>query len=321
MRYVIYGAGAVGGVIGAKLFEHGHDVVLIARGAHLDTIRSKGLTFQTPIETTVLPIAAVGNPSEIEWRDGDVVLLTTKTQQSERALDDLRAATPIDVPIVCAQNGVENERMALRRFSHVYAMLVLLPANHLEPGAVSASMAPISGVLDAGCYPSGEDHLIMRVTSDLDASGFSAHSVHDVMRWKYAKLLSNLGNAIQAACGRGDTRALHARAREESIACYRAAGIEWASDEEILERRKPMSPMSAIAGQQRGGGSSWQSLARGTGSIESDYLNGEIALLGRLHGIETPVNAALQRIGDRMAREGAAPESMSVAEVEREIAG
>jgi 2-dehydropantoate 2-reductase len=42
------------------------------------------------------------------------------------------------------------------------------------------------------------------------------------------------------------------------------------------------------------GSSSWQSLVRGAGSIETDYLNGEIALLGRLHGVPTPLNAALQ---------------------------
>ena len=50
--------------------------------------------------------------------------------------------------------------------------------------------------------------------------------------------------------------------------------------------------------QSRPGASSWQSLARGTGSIEADYLNGEIVLLGRLHGVATPVNAALQRLAN-----------------------
>ena len=48
MRYIIYGAGAVGGVIAARLAQHGHDVVAIARGAHLDAIRERGLTLQSP---------------------------------------------------------------------------------------------------------------------------------------------------------------------------------------------------------------------------------------------------------------------------------
>ncbi len=321
-RYIIYGAGAVGGVIGGRLFQQGHDVVLIARGRHLDAIRGHGLTLETPDTSTTLRISAVAHPSELRFTGDDVVLMTMKTQHTAAALADLHTTAGPHVPVVCAQNGVENERLAARRFANVYGMLVLLPATHLDPGRVQAHCAPVSGVLDAGCYPSGSDALIARVTADLDASGISAHPTADIMRWKYAKLLSNLGNAVQASCGLGgNTRALHARLRDEAIACYRAAGIDWASDDEMNERRRPMSPMREIAGHARAGGSSWQSLARKTGSIETDYLNGEIALLGRLHGVATRANAALQAIASRMARDGAAPGSVSVHDVEAEMGG
>ncbi len=322
MRYIIFGAGAVGGVIGAQLHRHGHDVALIARGAHLDAIRERGLTLETPLGSETLRIPAVAHPSELRFGADDVVLLTMKTQHTAAALADLRSAAGPDVPVVCAQNGVENERMAARLFARVYAMLVILPATYLVPGLVQAHAAPVSGVLDTGRYPSGTDDLIARVASDLDAAGLSSHAVPDAMRWKYAKLLSNLGNAVQAACGLDAAAgALHARARDEALACYRAAGIDWASDAEMEQRRKSMSPLGAIAGRARAGGSSWQSLARGAGTIESDYLNGEIVLLGRLHGVATPVNAALQRIGQRMTREKLAAGSLSAADVEREIAG
>ena len=63
------------------------------------------------------------------------------------------------------------------------------------------------------------------------------------------------------------------------------------------------------------GGSSWQSLARGAGSIEADSLNGEVALEGALHGVPTPVNALLQRLATRAAAEGAAPGSWSLEEL------
>jgi 2-dehydropantoate 2-reductase len=69
--------------------------------------------------------------------------------------------------------------------------------------------------------------------------------------------------------------------------------------------------MRPINGQRRGGGSSWQSLARGTGSIEADLLNGEIVLLGRLHGVVTPVNELLQVVANELAASGAPPGSMS----------
>ena len=69
-------------------------------------------------------------------------------------------------------------------------------------------------------------------------------------------------------------------------------------------------------GVTRAGGSTWQSLARRTGSTESDYLNGEITLLGRLHGVATPVNTALQHLSASMARDGKPPGSADPADLE-----
>ncbi len=317
MRYTIYGAGAIGGVIGAKLFQHGHDVRLVARGAHLHAIKESGLTFKTPLETCNLRIPTVGHPSELAFADDDVVLLTVKTQDTAAALLDLRAAAGADVPVVCAQNGVENERLAARMVSRVYAMLVLLPAVHLEPGVVIANAAPVSGILDAGCYPSGVDAVIEQVTAALDTSGFSSRPAADAIRWKYAKLLANLRNALQAACGsHPDVGPLYQMARTEAIECYRRAGIDWASDDEIRARRTSISAAAPVDGAARAGGSTWQSLARATGSTESDYLNGEITLLGRSHGVATPVNAALQQLSARMAREGRPPGSVDPADIE-----
>jgi len=77
--------------------------------------------------------------------------------------------------------------------------------------------------------------------------------------------------------------------------------------------------MRPIDGQRHLGGSSWQSLARGSGSVEADYLNGEIVLLGRLQGVPTPVNELAQRVANRMARECAAPGSVAAAEIEAEL--
>ncbi len=68
-----------------------------------------------------------------------------------------------------------------------------------------------------------------------------------------------------------------------------------------------------VRGKHRGGGSSWQSLARGTGSIEADYLNGEVVLLGRLHGIATPVNEMLQNLANVLAREKRRPGTLEPA--------
>ena len=320
MRYIIYGAGAVGGVIGGRLFQHDRDVILIARGPHLAAIQTNGLTLQSAGASEQLAIPASGGPSEIDFQDGDVVILTMKTQDTEAALDELRAAAGISVPVFCAQNGVENERLALRRFQNVYGVTVMLPAVHLEPGVVTANASNKSGMLDLGRYPSGTDDVAQAVADDLNASDFSVIVRENVMRWKYAKLLGNIGNALQAACGLdADYGDIYGQIRDEALACYQAAGIDCADADEVRERRDGVLGIDR-SGPRRRGGSSWQSLARSTGSIETDFLNGEITLLGRLHNVPAPANAAIQNIAARLVREGAEPGSLTPDDVREAIA-
>jgi 2-dehydropantoate 2-reductase len=108
-------------------------------------------------------------------------------------------------------------------------------------------------------------------------------------------------------------------ATAEAEACFAAAGLPVASVEEDVANREGRMEVGEIPGLARGGGSSWQSLVRGTGSIEADYLNGEICLLGRLHGVPTPVNALLQRRANAAAAEGLEPSSTTEAELLAEL--
>lgn len=320
MRYIIYGAGGIGGTIGARLFQNHKEVILIARGEHLRAIQGKGLIFKTPLETVTLPIPCVGHPSDITFNSGDVVFLCMKSQHTLQALEDLRDTAGQDIPVICCQNGVDNERMAARRFSHVYGMVVMLPASHLEPGVVQSESVKKTGILDAGCFPSGIDPLIEEVTKDLATSNFSAKTDNHILRWKYAKLLINLGNSLQALCEPGpEARDIARMMTHEALDCYRAAGIDCATREEEMERRGDHMQLGTIDGQQRGGGSSWQSIVRGTGSIETDYLNGEIVLLGRLYAVPTPANLVLQKMGIRLAKEGGKAGSYSLDEIRKRI--
>jgi len=318
MRYLILGAGAIGGAIGGGVFQHGHDVVLVARGAHLEALRTTGLELRDPSATAVLGIEAVPTAEAAHPRGDDVVVLATKSQHSEALLADLALVAPPEIAVVCAQNGVENERLALRRFANTYGMRVILAGTHLEPGVVEISTAPLWGILDLGRYPQGNDALAERIAEDLRGSGFDARATPAVMSHKYLKLLNNLANAIQAAVGTADdpvARRLAATARAEAGACYAAAGIEVADEGDEAERRRVRGLTLPVGGASRDGGSSWQSLRRGTGNIEADWLNGEIVLLGRLHGVPTPVNARLQAVANRMAREARAPGSVSAEEL------
>ncbi|MDX3233895.1 ketopantoate reductase family protein [Streptomyces sp. ME19-01-6] len=331
MRYVIIGAGAVGGAIGGRLSQSGHDVVLVARGAHYDALRRVGLRLLTPDGPHRLPVPVADRPEAVELRPDDVLVLAVKTQDSVAALDAW-APRPVAgggtagdrLPLVCAQNGVESERLALRRFRRVYAMCVWLPSTHLEPGEVIAPCAPFTGALHLGRYPSGADETVRLIAADLAKSHFLAPVVPDVMRWKYAKLLNNVANAVEAICGPDggeEAAALVGRAKTEAIAVLDAAGIDRASAAEqsaVRDGKMDIRPVGCVAA--RGGGSSWQSLVRGAGTVEADYLNGEIVLLGRLHGVPTPVNEALRRTANECARERRTPGTITAAQLTRIVA-
>jgi 2-dehydropantoate 2-reductase len=317
MRFIVYGAGAVGGAIGGRMFQRGHDVTLIARGAHYDALRADGLRLVDAEHDVTLPIPAVRSPAEIDWRDDDVVILGMKTQDTEAALRVLAAVAPPTIAVACAQNGVENERLALRHVADVYAICVMLPASHLEPGVVEASSIPTTGLLDLGRYPGGLDERAYAIAGALATSTFESIPRPDVMRWKYCKLLMNLANAAQALCGNDDPDIgeLARRTRSEAAAVLRAGNIDVASREEDQERRGNRLTPRPIGGSHRAAGSSWQSLERGTGSIETDYLNGEIVALGRCFGVPTPVNELLQRRANHAARRKLRPGSVTAKEL------
>ncbi|MBV2354267.1 2-dehydropantoate 2-reductase [Streptomyces sp. J2-1] len=328
MRYIIIGAGAVGGAVGGRLAQAGHEVVLVARGAHLAALRERGLRLHVPEGELTFPLKAVDGPDALgELRADDVLLLAVKTQDTVTALEKWRTAPVAGggtaaelLPVLCLQNGVEGPRLALRAFRHVYAVCVWLPAGHLEPGVVSAAGAPLTGILHIGRHPHGTDDTAHRVAADLAGAHFEAPVVPDVARWQYAKLLANLGNALEAVAGRVDddaARALYAKVRAEGETVLDAAGIAYATVEEQRAVRGHKVDPVPLPDAPRGGSSTWQSLARGTGTIEADHLNGEIVLLGRQHGVPTPLNELLQSLANRFAHERRPAGSLPPRELER----
>ena len=318
MRFVIYGAGGIGCTIGARLHQSGHDVVLIARGRHFEAMRDRGLSFRTPDGDYQLQIPVASHPREVGFTADDVVFLTMKTQDTEAALRDLELAAGSSVPVICAQNGVENERLAARRFQHVYAMLVALPATFLEPGEVIASAAPLSGALHAGVYPEGVDDTITQVCAALSGSRFISDADPRAMEFKYRKLLLNLGNGLELATRRatwgatGDVGEFAAELRAEGERCYAAAGIAATSAEAYTDRVMRHYSAQPVGGAPRNGSSTLQGVLRGNTTIEADYLNGEIVLLGALHGVPTPYNTVVRAAAVHAAVEGPDGEPVSL---------
>src|SRR6478736_4660995 len=162
-RVVIVGAGAIGGAVGARLFEAGSDV-----------------TFPVPVVTSVAD-AGIG--------DDALVVLGVKTQDTPPVLADLRSAAPAGTAVFCFQNGVTNERLVAEVFRATYGGVVMMPAAHLEPGVVEAYASPVPGLFDVGLAAGGVDAATEELVAALADAGFDARAVPDVMRWKYTKLL------------------------------------------------------------------------------------------------------------------------------------
>jgi 2-dehydropantoate 2-reductase len=298
MRFVVVGAGAIGGSVGALLARAGFDVVFIARGAHGDALRARGLILETPDETFVVHVPVPRHPV---WRNDDVVLLAVKTQDAELAIRDI----PPEVPI-----GIAAERIAARRMRRVFGAYVFVPASHLVPGSVQLWASPVGGAIDLGAYPERDDELASMISNALHSAGFMSEVRQDIMRYKRGKLLGNLANVVEALCGPFEGElAIETRARDEGIACFAAAGLEYVSGETRFVDLRP------IRGTTRPGGSTWQSLTRGR-PLEADFLNGEIVALGRAHGVPTPTNAALQRLAAEAVDRKIAPGGMTIEAVD-----
>lgn len=313
MRVVVFGTGAIGGAVAAALARTGQPVTAIARGAQLEAIRSRGLRLRSPGDDFTVALDVVGTPAEARIGPDDLVLMAMKGQHMQDALEALRAEGVQDQPVFCLQNGVDNERKALRLFENVHGVTVMMPSAFRKPGEVVVFSEPQYGVFDIGRATGGHDAADAALAELLTAANIAGYAVDDVMASKYGKLLLNLNNIVGAAFGpEADTQALKDRLRAEAEAVLSAAGQRWVDVGVNDPRRRKHMCVGEVPGVEPFGSSTRQSLERGTGSVETDWLNGEIVLLGRLHGVATPANAAMTRLAARMAREGAAPGSVSL---------
>jgi 2-dehydropantoate 2-reductase len=300
-KIVIYGAGAIGCALGGHLALAGVKVALIGRPGHINLIRQNGLKFVTPAGTHILKLEAATLPNQINFEPDDVVFLCTKSQDSEAALSDLNKVIK-DIPIFCFQNGVRNEETATKYFRRVYGAMIRIGGEYTRHGEVTVRRDPPGWVV-MGRYPEGKDALADTIAADLRSAGFSVLVSEDVMPYKWGKLVLNLNNAVGAVTnGRWeDLRAIGRAVTDEALGILTEAGIRWKSQEE-LGREWPelnLKPRRVLPTSEQS--STWQSLTRKQGTVETEYLNGEIVRLAKTLGKQAPINESLVRIAQEMA--------------------
>ncbi|UMB69420.1 ketopantoate reductase family protein [Mycobacterium paraterrae] len=332
-RYVIVGAGAIGGTVGGVLTRAGVATVLVARGPHAETLAANGLTLRTPDGTFQTPVAAVSDAAEVRLTPDDVLVFTTKTQQLDVALQqwvDQPVHGPEGVlgtagellPALTALNGVVAEDKSLRYFRRVYGVCVWLPAVHLTAGEVIVRSWPVVGQFHVGRWPVGlssdsDDDVLQDVNAAWTSAGVRINVVDDIAPWKYNKLISNLGNAVGALASQdGDLGRIVAALQAEAEAVLRDAGIDFVSFEVSTAARVDGPTPRPVPGVDTGAGNStWQSLSRNTGDVETDYFNGEIVRIAHQHGIAAPLNSTVARLARETVRTHAGPGQYSAAQL------
>jgi 2-dehydropantoate 2-reductase len=333
---VIIGAGAIGGTVGAVLARAGTPTVLVARGRHAEVLAAAGITLRTPDGTFRTPVTTASGAEHVRLTDRDALVFTTKTQQLDAALqewvdqpvfgsngpNELVGTAGERLPAMTALNGVAAEEKALRYFRRVFGVCVWLPAVHLEPGEVIVRSWPVVGQFHIARWPASistqdDADLLSGLAETWSAAGIRVRTPEDVAPWKYNKLLSNLGNAVGAlAADAADTHEVVAAVRSEGENVLRQAGIDFVSFETSTAARADGPIIRAVPGWNTGASNStWQSLSRNTGNVETDFFNGEIVRLAHRHGIVAPLNAALARAARAVVRNGSGPSRYSAAEL------
>lgn len=321
-RYIVIGAGAVGAILAARLHEARLPYVLVGRGENIRVIRDEGLRYIVHGEERRIPVSAVDDPAAVALTPDDVLVFAVKTQDLESAAR-VWAWQPVgqgtaswELPAVSVQNGLDADRILLRRFRRVVGGSLLTPAQHLEPGVVRSGALGPSGVLTLGPVgrPGVDLETVERIAEELRGVGYLVEVRADLDRWKAAKILHSVKNGVEVLSGSDDDRhALADLLAAEAREVLTAVGYDAATpDERTIDLSGfRQDPSSGIApGQQ----STWQSVSRGVPN-EADFLNGEIVLLGRLSGVATPANAALQAHLGRAWLLGLGPGELQVADV------
>ena len=144
MRIAVMGAGGVGGCLGALLARDGNDVTLIARGAHLDAICSRGLLLKQDDDQFRVEVQATGDPAEVGLVD--LVLFTVKTYHNTAAIPAIRPLVGPATTVLTLQNGVECHSQLAAELGPGHALPgAYWTASSVESPGVIASVGPTPG--------------------------------------------------------------------------------------------------------------------------------------------------------------------------------
>ena len=188
MRFAIFGVGAIGGYFGGRLEQAGEEVAFIARGEHLEALRTKGLRVDSINGDFVLPaVTATDDPSRIGAVD--VVLVGVKTWQVPAAAESIRPLLGEDTLVLPLQNGVEAPDQLAKILGREYVCggLAKIISYIAGPGYIRHTGAdPYIALGELDNQPSDR---LERLRRALQRSGVSAEIPPDITAALWAKFL------------------------------------------------------------------------------------------------------------------------------------
>ena len=310
MRLLIWGAGAIGGTIGAYLARAGHDVTLVDTvGEHIDAIDRKGLHITGPIDDFTQRMPAF-RPESLSgtW---ETIILATKAHHTETAVRTLRPHLDNDGCVVSAQNGLNELVIAdVVGAEHTMGAFVNFGADYLEPGVIhyGGRGTVVVGEIDGRItkrLQSLRDALL-----DFDKDAFATTNIWGYLWGKeaygamlFATALTN--ESIADALANPRYRDLYIALAREILAVAQARGVtpeafdgfdpnaylptagraatERSLDALVVHNRKSAKTHSGI----------WRDLAVRKRRTEVDAQLGIVVTIGEQLGVPTPLTARL----------------------------
>lgn len=302
MRILVFGAGAVGSVLGGLLARAGHAVTLMGRAGHLAAICDHGLTIEGIWgDHCVSGMETINSPADLAGRSFDLVLLTVKAYDTHSAIDAIRRIDLPEFVILSVQNGYGNTQALEAAFGQgrVFGARIITGVELVEPGKVLVTVSAD----DIRLGPPGAEQAMMAQAYELanimkDAE-IPVSATDRYREFLWAKILYNcalnpLGALLHANYGQlaedPGTRQLINRIIDESFAVTRAAAIPlfWERSEEYRRHfYEELIPPTA---------KHYPSMLRDLerrGRTEIDALNGAVVRLASEHGLDVPVNQTL----------------------------
>ena len=328
MRFLFFGAGAIGSYIGGSLIRAGNDVAFIERPAVARILRREGLSVTIDGTEHRIPPAAVhdGAAEALRGRPPELMVFALKSYDTAAAVESLRPLRDKLPSALCLQNGVENEPLLETVFgrNRVIAGSVTSAVGRGRSGTVRLERKRGVGI--------ARGHPLSRPAAEaFDRAGLRARLYPDARSMKWSKLLTNLTANAASAILAMSPQALYADTRlfrldremlRECLRVMDAAGTDVTDLPgtpvralAFAARHLPAAAARPLLARAVGGGrgakmpSFYLDLESGRGKTEVDWLNGAVVRTGLSLGVPTPVNRTLTDILRRLAEGGLSRES------------